>query len=237
MVFKKTISNHFPKSPIVTLYHDIEQDIDSNADKETCRIILKEFLQLEKKYNVTTTYNIVGKIYEEQPNLIKWITSQGQEIAFHSYHHPSDWNKKYYAEEIQRCRQISDLPKGYRSPRSQWNKTTLKTLWKQGFTWNAEGDTKTTPYYIYKDIVRLPIATDDWLLHQGKIEVNRWIQNFEELFNTRSYIAFGSHDYIFSFSPEDRLQAWEKIIKIAIEKDAHFASFSQVADIFRQTTN
>ena len=45
------------RTKLLTLYHDIEQNIDSKADKDECRRVVKEFLALEKKYNVFATYN------------------------------------------------------------------------------------------------------------------------------------------------------------------------------------
>ncbi len=54
-----------PKSNMVTFYHDIEQDIDSDikADPEECRRIVNEFLRLEARYNIPVTYNVVGKLF------------------------------------------------------------------------------------------------------------------------------------------------------------------------------
>ena len=157
---------------MVTFFHDIEQNIDNKADLRKCREIVKELLELEKSYGVSATYNIVGKLFLEQPDLIEWILQEGQEIAFHSFNHYSDWQPKYYSEEINLCRGISELPKGYRSPQSRWNLNTLKTLEEKGFIWSAENDRCTEPYYIYKSLVRLPIAGDDWPLHTGTMQIS-----------------------------------------------------------------
>ncbi|HJH27344.1 MAG TPA: hypothetical protein C5S37_11400 [Methanophagales archaeon] len=115
----KVVEKQQPASRMVTFYHDIEQDIDSKAKQEECRQMLKEFLKLEKKYDVPATYNVVGKLFQEQPDLIKWIHQEEQEVAFHSYNHQSDWQPEYYSDEIDLCRKVSSLPRGYRSPRSQ----------------------------------------------------------------------------------------------------------------------
>src|SRR5438876_5130699 len=101
---------------VVSFYHDIEQDIDSNADVSQCRRMVQEFLRLEAKYAVPATYNVVGKLYRDQPDLIDQIREAGQEVAFHSYHHQADWQPKYYAEQVRLCRQVSAFPRGYRSP-------------------------------------------------------------------------------------------------------------------------
>ncbi len=219
---------------IITFYHDIEQDIDSKANPEECRQMVKEFLKLEKKYSVPATYNVVGKIFEGQPDLIEWIKQEGQEVAYHSYNHQSDWQPRYFADEIRLCRKVSPIPVGYRSPSSQWDKTTLSTLWENGFLWNAEGDTHKEPYFIHKGLVRLPIAFDDWPLHTNTMNVNAWVQHFVESFTKRNYIALGLHDSVASFAPEERLQAWERVLKIAAENGSLLLTFSEAADLYRR---
>jgi len=219
---------------MVTFYHDIEQDIDCKANPKECRRMVKEFLKLEKKYDIPVTYNIVGTLFQEQPDLIEWILQEGQEVAFHSYNHQSDWQPKHYSDEIDLWRKVSSLPCGYRSPRSQWNRITLKTLWEKGFLWNAESDTHKEPYFIYKGLVRLPIATDDYLLYNGTLTVDQWVQQFSGLLKSRTYFGFGSHDSLTSFAPEERLKAWERILQIAIENKVFLFTFSEAADLFRR---
>lgn len=229
-------SKRQPAACMITFYHDIEQNIDSTANPEECRQMVKEFLKLEKKYNVSATYDIVGKLFQEQPDLIEWILNEGQEVAFHSYNHQSDWKPQYYSNEINLCRKVSSLPSGYRSPRSQWNQTTVKNLWERGFQWSAENDKSKEPYFIYKGLVRLPIGDDDWSLHTGNLTVDEWILQFTKLLKSRTYFGFGSHDYIFSFAPEERLNAYEKILQIATENNALLVTFSQAADMFKRAS-
>jgi hypothetical protein len=197
--------------------------------------MVNEFLKLEKKYNVPTTYNVVGKLFNEQPALIESILNEGQEIAFHSYNHQTDWKPEYYSNEIDLCRKTSRIPTGYRSPRSQINQSAVRTIWEKGFLWNAEGDYHTEPYFIYKGLVRLPITGDDYPLYLGEVTTNNWVQNFSRLLNSRTYIAFGLHDYIACIDPEKILQAWEKILQIGIESGALLLNFSEAADLFRRT--
>ena len=221
---------------IVTFYHDIEQNFDSPADPVECRQMVSEFLKLEKKYNISSTYNIVGKLFVDQPDLVDSISKGGQEVAFHSFNHQTDWNPAYFSNEIELCRKVSKIPKGYRSPRSQITQSAVKDIWKNGFLWNAEGDYHTEPYYIYKGLVRLPIAGDDWSLYLGHVSIDKWVQNFSKLLKSRKYVAFGLHDYIASTDPEKILQAWEKLLEIAVESGALLLNFSEVAELFRRTT-
>ncbi len=219
-------------SNMITFYHDIEQDIDSTADPMECRRMVKEFLRLENKYNVPATYNVVGKMFLEQPDMVEWILRDEQEVAFHSYHHRCQ--PEYYAEEIDLCRKISSQVRGYRSPQSRWNQTTLQNLWKNEFLWNAERDNHKEPYFIYKGLVRLPIAADDWSLHTGTLTLDEWVQQFSDLLKRRHYFAFGSHDFVASFAPKERLNAWKNVLQIAIENDCLLVSFSMAADLFRR---
>jgi hypothetical protein len=197
--------------------------------------MVEEFLKLEKKYNIPATYNVVGKLFNQQPDLIERILNEGQEVAFHSFNHQSDWNPQYYSNEIDLCRKVSPIPTGYRSPRSQINQSAVKTIWEKGFLWNAEGDYHTEPYFIYKGLVRLPITGDDWSLHMGKVNADKWVQDFSKLLKSRTYIAFGLHDFVASLDPEKILQAWEKILQIAVESEALLLNFSEAAELFRRT--
>ncbi len=219
---------------IVTFYHDIEQNIDSTADPKICMEMVKEFLNLEKKYNIPVTYNVVGKLFKEQPDLIKQITEAGQEVAFHSYNHQPDWNPRYYSNEIDLCKKVSSLPLGYRSPRSKWNGITLRKLREQGFLWSAEGGANKEPYFIYKDLVRLPISGDDWPLQTGAMNIEKWVEQFRGLLEERLYVAFGSHDSVTSFSPEERLRAWEMVLRVAVESKVLCVTFSEAADLYRR---
>ncbi|MBU1062083.1 MAG: methyltransferase domain-containing protein, partial [Candidatus Omnitrophica bacterium] len=170
----------------------------------------------------------------EQPDLIEWILQGGHEVAFHSYNHQSDWQPKYYFSEIDLCRKVSSVPLGYRSPLSQWDYSSLKSLWKNGFLWNAEDDRHREPYFIYEGLVRLPIAADDWLFYTGALTSDAWVRQFRELLKTRNYFGFGSHDSVVSFAPEERLKNWERVLQIATEDKILLVTFSEAADIFRR---
>ena len=228
-------------SHLVTFYHDIEQQTFPGVDKEKCRQAVQAFLEIEKKFHVPASYNVVGRLYREQPDLIGWITENGQEVAFHSYNHyaQEDSRNKDYETEVKQCRTLSDSPKGYRSPRSQYNQNTMKALWENGFLWSAEMSTHKEPFFVYAGLVQLPIAMDDWLLYTGPVQrkkpiaISEWLSRFSNLFETRRYIAIGAHDSVASCEAKV-IDAWEQAIRIAIEKKALIASFSQATDLFRR---
>lgn len=219
----------------LTLYHDIEQDVDCAADPEECRRVVRQFLSLEARYRVPVTYNVVGKLFREQPDLISWIREAGQEVAFHSYHHQPTWQPAYYADEVARCRRTSSDPKGYRSPRSRWDESTLRSAWENGFLWNAESDRSRSPYFIHEGLVRLPIAADDWPLQTGDLTPDGWVAHFRSLLDDRGYFGFGAHDCVASLSPRDRLAAWEQVLEAVAGSDRVPMTFSQAADRYRRS--
>ncbi len=218
----------------LTLYHDIEQDLDSTADRDECRSVVRAFLALEARYGVPVTYNVAGRLVSEQPDLIEWITGAGQEVAFHSYHHQPDWQPAYYADEVARCRSLSPEPRGYRSPRSQWDESTLTSAWQNGFLWNAESDSTASPYFIHEGLVRLPIASDDWPLQTGAATLRQWVDGFGRLLDGPAYFGFGSHDSVASLAPRERLAAWEQVLQLADRSGRDLLTFSQAADLFRR---
>jgi SAM-dependent methyltransferase len=219
----------------LTLYHDIEQDVDSAADPDECRRVVREFLALEARYGVPVTYNVVGKLFREQPDLVGWISDAGQEVAFHSYHHQPTWQPAYYADEVARCRRVSPDPKGYRSPRSQWDESTLISAWDNGFLWSAESDRARSPYFIHEGLVRLPIATDDWPPHTGDVTPQGWVEGFRGLLDDAGYFGFGAHDCVASLAPRARLAAWEQVLQAATRSDRNVLTFSGAADLFRRS--
>ena len=228
------MSSHNPLTATnaITFYHDTEQDFGIKVAPGECRQIVTEFLHIEKQYGISVTYNVVGRIYREQPELISKITQDGHEVAFHSYNHT--YEPENYPKEIALCRQLSPIIKGYRSPRSQWNESTLRALWENKFLWSAENDSAREPYFIHEGLVRLPIATDDWPVHVSQISEEQWVRSFADLLDKRRYFAFGNHDSVVSLKPEARLKAYEKVIQIAVENKALIVNFSEAADLFRR---
>jgi SAM-dependent methyltransferase/peptidoglycan/xylan/chitin deacetylase (PgdA/CDA1 family) len=227
----------------MTFFHDTEQDLSGipDVDSKKCREAVRSFLEIERKYHVAASYNVVGKLFETQPDIINWIESHDQEVAFHSYSHRHDVATKNldYRAEIEQCRKVSPRPKGYRSPRGEFTQDTIRSLWENGFLWNAEGVRRTEPFFVYAGLVQLPIAMDDWLLYAGPrqrnkpIDVNEWLRRFSNLLDTRRYIAVGLHDSVASLVPEV-MDAYERAVRITIEKKALMASFWQTADLFRR---
>jgi len=217
---------------MITFYHDTEQDFGIEVDVEACRQVVGELLRIEKQYGISTTYNVVGKIYCDEPDLIDRITRDGHEVAFHSYHHTYD--ARNYPTEIALCRQLSPAIKGYRSPKSLWNDATLHALWDNQFLWSAENEPTQEPYFIHEGLVRLPIALCDWNIHSGEMTEDQWVETFADLMDRRRYFGFGTHDCVASLKPEARLKAYARVIEIALQRKALVVNFSEAAHMFRR---
>lgn len=120
------------------------------------RIGHDKLLNLLSKKNIKATYFILGKLIEENPELIKEIIAEGHEIGCHTYNHKAiyDMDPVSFREEMQLCnRLINDLGssyKGFRAPffsidkRSWWALAILK---EEGFLYDSSiypGDNKRT---------------------------------------------------------------------------------------------
>jgi SAM-dependent methyltransferase len=124
---------------------------------------------------------------------------------------------------------------GYRSPRSEWDESTLTSAWDSGFLWNAELDEPGSPYFIHAGLVRLPIADDDWPLHTGEVASEGWVEGFRALVGNGGYFGFGSHDSVAAMEPGARLAAWEEVLQAAVDSGRNLLTFSEAADLFRRS--
>ena len=214
---------------MVTFYHDIEQDVNVEADGEACREAVRSLLALEASHDVRTTYNVVGALWRDQPDIVEWIRDGRHEVAFHSYNHRIECRPDEFRDEVRLCREHSLDPVGYRSPRSRWNSDTLQSLKEHGFAWNAESDAASRPYFICPALARLPIAGDDWPVHLGVVGLNDWVDGFRRHLAAREYVAIGVHDCVVSHEPTARLGAWEHCLEIALEEGAQIVTFGKAA--------
>ena len=221
---------------IVTFYHDVEQNINGKADIDRCRNALNEAIKIEQKYGVSATYNIVGKLFNEEPWIIDRVIRAGNEVAFHSFNHQNNWNPSFFHDEVKLCREMSSLPIGYRSPRSQWDRSTINALEKYNFVWTAENDKHGEPYFIRNDLMRLPISQDDWQLYNRKITFKDWRERFSSGIKKKNYYAIGTHDYILSES-EDFIDNYEKLIEMLTESNVFIVSFMETVCLYLEYIN
>ena len=66
-------------------YDRIAQEVEYNA--------LPRLLDLYDKYNVRSTFFVLGALAEIRPNIVRMIHERGQEVASHGYSH--DYKQAY----------------------------------------------------------------------------------------------------------------------------------------------
>lgn len=157
----------------LTILHDYEADYSLLTTKDISYKGVSTILDMERLHNVCGTYNIVGKLMEEVPDLVSRIKSDGHEIASHSYSHNvmTTLSKNQMADDLRLTKKIFNASglqlKGFRSPQSKWNFKLMYVLLETGVSWNAERDPAKYPYIIAEKkgrrLLRMPVTMSDWL--------------------------------------------------------------------------
>ncbi len=217
---------------IVTFFHDTEQDFDCDVKAIDCIEAVDKFIALEQKHGIKTTYNVVGKIIETQPELIAKIRNAGHELAFHSYSHDTNWRPEIFYNEVESCRRVDPQVQGYRSPRSQWDQTTIAAEVANQFGWTAESDKASEPYFISDSLVRLPICMDDWYFFTDREDKTAWLDNFEFQFERRNTLAIGFHDCYAALMGNSLFELYDGVIQRAKDYGAIILPFGELATCF-----
>jgi peptidoglycan/xylan/chitin deacetylase (PgdA/CDA1 family) len=215
----------------LTIFHDFEANYSHLTTKKISFKGIAKLLELEKTYNVACTYNIVGKLMKEIPELISRIKYGEHEIASHSYAHKvmTELKKEQILSDLKLTKDIFqsyDLKlRGFRSPQSKWNSTLLHALLENGIKWNAEDENTCLPYVILQKngskLLRLPIKLDDWLYKSKEISPDEMykllITVVDKIANEKKYGSIGFHPWI-QGEDERRLNVFENFLKYATQK-------------------
>lgn len=117
---------------------------------------IPKILSLLRKYNVKTTFFVVGEIAEKFPEVIKLVKEEGHEVAFHGYYHLPLWrlNPEAFREEVTRFKKLVPDCIGFRAPSFSLNNNTrwaLNVLKDEGFKYDSSIFPAWTPLYgVYK---------------------------------------------------------------------------------------
>lgn len=102
------------------------------------------YLELLKKYNIKTTFFVVGEIVEKIQTILKKILAEGHEIALHSYHHqrPLSLTADEFIEDTKKSLQIIKRVlnyevKGFRAPCFSLDRERLDILKGLGLRYDA----------------------------------------------------------------------------------------------------
>jgi len=216
----------------LTIFHDFESEYCPLTTKDISYKGVSRILDIEKTYNVSATYNIVGKLISDVPELVTRIKSDGHEIASHSYSH-NVMTSLSKAKNTNDLRLTGDIFNsigrkltGFRSPESKWNFTLLDVLLRYGISWNAEADTAKYPYIIRERngrcLLRMPVTIDDWPYKSQNIDPQKMydilINTVDTIANEKIYGSIGFHPWIHG-EDERRLAVFEKFLKYITKKE------------------
>lgn len=215
----------------LTVFHDFEGEYCALTTRGISFKGISRILDIEKAYNVSATYNIVGKLINDVPELITRIKSDGHEIASHSYSH-NVMTSLSKAQMVNDLRLTEDIFQsidrkltGFRSPQSKWNFTLLDVLLRHGVNWNAEVDTAKFPYVIREKngrrLIRLPVTVDDWPYKSQNIDPQQMydilINTVDTIANEKIYGSIGFHPWV-QGEDERRMDIFESFLKYTTRK-------------------
>ena len=187
--------------PLICIFHDIEENIDTDVCAQECRRNLTRMLECERTAGVRATYNVVGKLYA--PNRDEIRASGPHAMAFHSYDHVIGNDR-----QLRRCREADLQLRGYRPPRSVVTPELANyRLAYYNFEWLASGVSslaKASPgsreafaagcSCLEGGIVKIPIAMDDYPLATGTVDYPEWRHRLLDRAEARPVLAFSLHD-------------------------------------------
>lgn len=226
----------------LTIFHDFEGEYSELTTKDISCKGVSRILDIEKVYNVSATYNIVGKLINDVPDLIARIKSDGHEIASHSYSHKvmTSLSKAQITNDLRLTEDIFNSIgrklTGFRAPQSKWNFKLLDILLDYGVTWNAEADTAKYPYIIRekngKHLLRMPVTIDDWLYKSQNIDPQKMydilINTVDTITNEKIYGSIGFHPWIHG-EDDRRVDTFERFLKYtASKKGIEILTFGQM---------
>jgi hypothetical protein len=215
------------KEKTICIVHDIEAGLGhlgidpglvDNANRNH-KLSLKEMLEVEKKFNIPVTYNIVGCILNE---IREQISSDGHCIAFHSYDHNPNEN------QLLKCRTIDYRIKGYRPPQSKITSELIaENLLYNNFEWFASSaySLKISEPKLDNGVVTIPIMFDDYSMYADKISYTDWENEVLYAIEKNDFVAFSVHD---CYAPY-WLPHYESFLN-KISGMGKFKTFNQVAE-------
>ncbi len=117
-------------------------DVDTKSGYE---FGMRKFVEIEKKHDVVSTFNIVPESleYNLEKDYIKEVVSAGFDIGMHGLHH--DGKFVYLAPEDQKTRTTRaaeiakdlDVPLGYRAPYLHRTKQLIQYLTENNYDWDS----------------------------------------------------------------------------------------------------
>jgi hypothetical protein len=180
----------------ICICHDVERGLGhQRVDPGFARVAergsqrhLAAMLEIEAELGVRATYCVLGALMDE---LRGGLESRGHCVAFHSFDH------RLEREQLLRCREVDYRIKGYRPPNSQITPELMDAkLLFHNFEWlaSAPRSLEVTKPELRAGLVRLPIALDDFSMHNAATPYDDWERAALSLVSGNGFIAICLHD-------------------------------------------
>lgn len=211
-----------PAEPTCCLYCDFEGYFGGAVAAAHADVGTDRLLSLLDRRRMRITFNVVAELCRSHPQRVRRIRDTGHEIACHGYRHerPRDLTSQEIdavLHEAGECfAELGIRPRGFRAPESAWTVHLLPALLRHGYHWNAERDPSQRAYRIHRELVRVPVRTDDWDLagpegDPGKL-LSKWTEHAIEAAPTSRLLLVGVHEWILGLHEAfaDELDPWMK---------------------------
>ncbi len=178
----------FPKT--ICLLHDIEENVDTDVSVEECRLNLGKMLEIEKRHDVRSTYNILGKIFDRTSAEV--LRFDDHALGFHSYDHRRD-----SLTQLPNVREVNWKVRGYRPPGSViTSELSSLNLARYNFEWlaSSQHSFRFDTVRIQGGVVKIPIHMDDHLLYTGLHSLDEWFDRVIHQAESRNIFTFSVHD-------------------------------------------
>lgn len=174
----------------ICIFHDVEENVDTDISSAECADNLMRMLQVEKSFGINVTYNVLGTLFDRKKDEIRAVNPR-HSIGFHSFNH----NLADLAQ-LPQCRNIDLRVRGYRPPQSRITaELTDYGLTRLNFEWFACGVRSLghANCKLVNGLVKIPIRVDDYSLFLGK-PYDQWENELLSSQHATPFIAFGLHD-------------------------------------------
>ncbi len=203
-----------PKPPQCTicLYHDIEENVDTDVDPDECHRAFIRMLEVERRHGVATTYNVLGQIFPRKSELISAEGGGAHSIGFHTYDHCHD-----SLDQLPRARDVNLQLKGYRTAKSIiTEELTDEALSFYNFEWlmsSAHSYGFDLPK-LENGIAKIPASIDDYPLKTGELSYEQWFDRIVTIAKRQGFVAVGLHDCYSRFWLENYSDLLERLRRI-----------------------
>lgn len=175
---------------IICICHDIEENVDTPVSASDCQASLGATLEVEKKLQVRSTYNILGTLFRLKYPLI--AAADYHSIAFHTYDHCLD-----SMDQLPRTREVDLQVKGYRTAKSAITRELSDyALNFHNFEWlmSSAGSFGFDTPRLENGIGKIPVHLDDYSLYTGDETYAQWRNRVFDLVQERRFVSIGFHD-------------------------------------------